>query len=160
MESVEILVNGFIVRNGRTKNGLRKDCIIEEIKSSTIPLIYKKSLLYYVEKANDERKDIEEMLKKYMKEFNISHGQAKRVAMFEKVSFEQFYKDYMNCLSDAEKESITEETIKDICEDMFDGNISIAPYKNKDKRKCWIRLLCSSGYDNQTWQYNVHSYRN
>ena len=114
MESVEILVNGFIVRNGRTKNGLRKDCIIEEIKSSTIPLIYKKSLLYYVEKANDERKDIEEMLKKYMKEFNSSHGQAKRVAMFEKVSFEQFYKDYMNCLSDAEKESIAEETIKDI----------------------------------------------
>ena len=28
------------------------------------------------------------------------------------------------------------ETIKDICEDMFDGNISIAPYKNKDKNSC------------------------
>jgi ATP-dependent helicase/nuclease subunit B len=28
------------------------------------------------------------------------------------------------------------ETIKDICEDMLDGNISIAPYKNKDKNSC------------------------
>ena len=25
------------------------------------------------------------------------------------------------------------ETIKNICEDMLDGNISIAPYKNKDR---------------------------
>ena len=28
------------------------------------------------------------------------------------------------------------ETIKDICEDMLDGNISISPYKNKDKNSC------------------------
>ena len=28
------------------------------------------------------------------------------------------------------------ETIIDICEDMLDGNISIAPYKNKDKNSC------------------------
>ena len=27
-------------------------------------------------------------------------------------------------------------SIKNICEDMLDGNISIAPYKNKDKNSC------------------------
>ena len=53
------------------------------------------------------------------------------------------------------------ETIKDICEDMLDGNISIAPYKNKDKNSCeFCEYSSVCQFDSSLKDNNYKIYKN
>lgn len=96
MKRTDKFINAIVIRNDRGM-GLGKEKIIEEIKNSDLTPIHKKGLLNFVMCAEDNRDSLTGILKEYQKNITYNHNRFSRVAMFEKVSFEQFKKDILNC---------------------------------------------------------------